>query len=95
MSCKPALVGMERYDPLVHALADFQKDHGTYPDSLDELVPAYLPTLPKGDANQRPSDPEYVASEDTYLLEFRYTGPGLNTCGFDQTTGAWECTGYY
>src|SRR5688572_1823754 len=67
MSCKPAVVGMERYAPLVRALASFQNDNGTYPDSLEQLVPTYLPALPKGDANQRPSDPEYGASGRSFF----------------------------
>jgi hypothetical protein len=95
MSCRPAVVGMERYDPLVHALADFRKDNGTYPDSLEQLVPTYLPVVPKGDANQRPSDPEYGTSGSGYVLSFRYTGPGLNSCGYDQEAGAWQCAGDY
>ncbi len=32
---------------LVTALEIYQRDHGSYPDSLDELVPAYLPEIPK------------------------------------------------
>jgi hypothetical protein len=95
MSCKPAVVGMERYDPLVHALADFRQDRGRYPDSLEELVPTYLPALPQGSANQRPSDPAYGASADGYVLEFRYSGPGINTSGFNHGDGAWRCVGAY
>lgn len=32
---------------LVTALEIYQRDHGSYPDSLDELVPAYLSEIPK------------------------------------------------
>jgi hypothetical protein len=86
---------MERYEPLVHALSEFRSDRGKYPDSLEELVPAYLPALPKGDANQRPSDPEYGSAADGYSLSFRYSGPGLNSCHFDDNSDVWQCVGAY
>jgi hypothetical protein len=54
MSCKPAVVGMERYDPLVKGLAAFQQDRGRYPGSLEELVPTYVPAVRGMPINDRP-----------------------------------------
>jgi hypothetical protein len=51
--------------PLALALAAFQRDHARYPDKLDELVPAYLPSIP-GDIfsgkllTYRPSENGYL-----------------------------------
>lgn len=36
----------ERGQPIVRALWRYQKDHGHPPELLNELVPAYLPSLP-------------------------------------------------
>jgi hypothetical protein len=48
------------------ALAEFQREHGTFPDSLDELVPQFLPRLPVdfGDLQTL----RYRRLENDYLL---------------------------
>lgn len=44
-------VGLERFatrasDPVVDAIESYVEEHGRAPESLDELVPAYLPSIP-------------------------------------------------
>jgi hypothetical protein len=32
---------------------------------------------------------------DSYDLEFRYVGPGMNYCHYSPTSADWKCGGYY
>jgi hypothetical protein len=36
----------ERAMPVVHAIERYERDHGAAPDSVDALIPAYLPAVP-------------------------------------------------
>ena len=47
----------KRGTPIVNALESFHADHGSYPESLIELVPQYLATIPRADI---PSCPEFI-----------------------------------
>jgi hypothetical protein len=49
-----------------HALAAWRHDHGSYPETLDALVPAYLPTLPIDYADRAPL--RYHRTPDAYIL---------------------------
>ncbi|HVS71114.1 MAG TPA: hypothetical protein VHQ47_07665 [Phycisphaerae bacterium] len=68
---------------LAFALAAYHADHHAYPDSLDPLLFAYLPALPKDRFADAPL--HYHATADTYLV---YSiGPNLkDDAGRDRTT---------
>ena len=76
------------FDP---ALAEFQAQEGRYPEMLEELVPAYLTSLPT-----EVNDMEiiYRLDGESYSLEFSYAGPGMNHCSYTPEKG-WKCYGFY
>jgi len=61
MSRETRMQGMaefaERSQPLIAAIKEFEQDQERPPESLDELVPAYLPAVPE---TGMPAYPEYV-----------------------------------
>lgn len=84
--------GYEAGEPIIRALEAHKKSVGTYPESLEVLVPDPLSELPV--------DPEgepfgYRLTEDGYELDFAYTGPGINHCVYTPRAGEWWCEGAY
>ena len=77
--------------PVLEALENFHADAGSYPAALEELVPRYLTELP-GEVNGYPL--EYRRAQESFSLEFRYEGPGMNVCAFTPEA-QWRCHGYY
>jgi hypothetical protein len=75
--------GYRRAAPVIAALARFRADHGQYPDSLPQLVPAYLPAaaLAVADAPQERYPLGYRRATDQYELSFRYAGLPLRRPG--------------
>jgi hypothetical protein len=54
---------------LIAAVEQYQKDKGRYPESLDALVPTYVPTLPEVQpGQQRPYF--YRIEEDGFQLSY-------------------------
>ena len=43
----------QRGDAIIVALEKYRTDHGTYPDTLDALVPKYLPAVQEPDYGER------------------------------------------
>ena len=82
--------GYQASIPIIEALARYHEQHGAYPESLTALVPAFLKDVAHADG---PIDIAYRASDTSYQLEFRYTGPGMNICTYTPENG-WHCTGY-
>jgi hypothetical protein len=83
--------------PAINALDAYHSDHGLYPEKLDELVPQYLPRVPSPMADRRLESVTYkLRPADSYQLEFRYVGPGMNYCDYSPKPQArWKCSGYY
>ena len=83
--------GYQACTPIIAALEQYHAQSGTYPESLEELVPDFLTTINytvgEVDINYRPLEPGYQ-------LEFSYTGPGMNVCRYMPDAG-WKCTGYF
>lgn len=89
--------GYLRAQPVIAALARYRADTGSWPDSLAQLTPRWLspaalvpPTRP-----QEHYPFEYQRTRDGYRLRFRYVGPGMNECDFQQPPGSWECGGRF
>ena len=89
--------GYRRAAPVIAALAHFHADQGQYPDSLPQLVPAYLAAaaLAVPDAPQEHYPLGYRRATDQYALSFRYAGPGMNECTYHSAAAAWGCRGYF
>ena len=89
--------GYQRAAPVIAALAAYQQAQGSYPDSLRQLVPAYLPdsalAVPTRAQERYPF--EYRADSGAYELTFRYVGPGMNRCRYRSAARKWSCGGYF
>jgi hypothetical protein len=89
--------GYSRARPVIDALAQYRHAHGSYPDSLADLVPAFLPAralaLPERDQEMYPL--EYEPTDSVYVLSFRYVGPGMNVCRYASASGQWRCSGHF
>jgi len=86
-----AETGYKACAPFIAALESYKADHDSYPQTLDELVPDYLPDLSV--------DPEdflfsYRIKDASYQLRFSYSGPGNNICTYTPEEG-WYCYGYW
>jgi hypothetical protein len=86
-----AELGYQTCAPIIAALERYHAQQGTYPKTLDLLVPDFIPSVPTSFDNL---DLGYRLADDSYRLDFHYTGPGMNTCSYSPETG-WRCSGYY
>ena len=77
--------------PIIEALEKYLSDKGTYPETLEELIPDYIDTIP-AEVNENPI--AYQKAEDGYSLSFYYIGPGMNWCNYTPEDG-WNCSGAY
>jgi hypothetical protein len=77
--------------PIIDALARYHVDHGSYPKTLDMLVPTYISEVAH---TAQEIGIDYRLTESSYQLEFRYAGPGMNICVYAPEHG-WHCSGYY
>lgn len=70
------------------ALENYQRDHGRFPNELDDLAPTYLEEVPKTTGRQ---DFAYTLDvADGYHLCFAY--PSRSTCCYIQRLAAWDCS---
>jgi len=86
-----AEAGYKACAPIIDALESYKVEHNSYPETLDALVPGFLPDLlvkPEGFVF------DYRYKGASYELVFRYAGPGMNICTYTPETG-WDCIGYY
>jgi hypothetical protein len=89
--------GYRRAAPVIVALAAYRRDSAKYPIALADLVRHYLPAqvlaLPEQLQEEYPL--KYHVDSTGYVLEFRYTGPGMNRCDYSSKKAAWECSGLF
>lgn len=92
------LDGIQRGNLIVNALDAYYKEHGNYPLSLGELVPAYINEIPVVITGQ---EYEYVLLEpdnvwgEPYLLTF-YPRTKKNVgCSYMQRLNDWDCGGSF
>lgn len=89
--CKQAQDGFAHYAPLISALEQYKKEHGDYPQTLNALVPKYVPGIePRDNGTMR-----YDKKETGYRLVFTYSGPGMNVCAYEPEKKKWDCYGYF
>jgi hypothetical protein len=83
--------GYQVCGPTIKALSEYHMAEGEYPQTLKSLSPAYLADVPS-EVNGFPI--LYQTTLESYSLEFRYTGPGMNVCTYTPESN-WHCYGYY
>lgn len=83
--------GYQACEPVIAALSRYYEEKGSYPETLEALVPAYLSEIPKT-VNDMPI--LYGLTEQSYTLEFSYVGPGMNHCSYTPELH-WKCYGFY
>lgn len=86
-----AELGYAVCDPIISALDQYKADKGEYPESLDELLPDYLSSVPT-EVNNEPI--YYKKVDRSFTLSFHYIGPGTNTCTYTPED-KWHCSGAY
>ena len=91
--CSAAVEGRSNYAPVIDALASYRNDHGNYPETLEELIPAYASEIPTTSSVDS-TGLEYFRMKDSYLFSFRYYGPGTNRCEYSPES-EWVCDGAY
>jgi hypothetical protein len=89
--------GYARAQPVIAALDSFRVANAAYPDSLEQLIPTFLPAsaLVPPAASQEHYPFEYKKEAADFELTFRYTGPGMNWCTFRASRRTWQCGGLY
>jgi hypothetical protein len=85
-------LGYQTCDPIIHALERYHAQTGAYPEELKDLVPSFLAEIPP--TPERLSEISYRLTDTSYQLEFKYAGPGLNSCIYTPEN-EWDCSGYY
>ena len=93
--CRPARIGFKLYTPIADALENYKTDHGSYPESLDVLIPLYLEKIPEHTDPNRPTKALYKKNFEGFTLNFRYGGPGINNCEYNSKSKTWKCEGHY
>jgi hypothetical protein len=83
--------GYQACESVISALSRYYTDHGSYPESLEVLVPGYLAAAPIT-VNDMPI--LYGLTQGSYALEFSYVGPGMNHCSYTPEL-KWKCSGFY
>lgn len=83
--------GYQACAPLIAALEQYRQQKNEYPNTLTQLVPAWLPAL---DPAVDTLGIRYARAGASYSLQFSYTGPGMNRCSYTPETN-WSCQGYY
>jgi len=83
--------GYATLEPLIKTLEQYQADTSAYPESLEELVPDYISSIPT-EVNDQPI--YYKKVDESFILSFHYIGPGMNTCSYTPED-QWQCSGAY
>jgi len=83
--------GYQACAPIITALEQHHAQTGSYPESLEELVPNLLSKI---DYTVGEVKLDYRPIEPSYQLEFSYASPGMNVCRYMPDIG-WKCTGYF
>lgn len=85
--------GESRAAPILSALQEYKNETGIYPADLTELVPTYLPSIPKP-AWRWPYTYEYKIREGgkEFVLQFML-GRNMDGdyCGYSSQTNEWKC----
>lgn len=91
---RQADAGFESMAPIVLCLERFHKDNQRYPNSLTELIPDYIPRVPKKvdglPVIYKPQD-----KNENFTLSFQFRDPKLNYCTYSSMKKSWDCQAYF
>jgi hypothetical protein len=83
--------GYAACNPILAALEQYRSEKGAYPESLHVLAPGYLAIVPQ---EVNGYEIRYEKVNESFVLAFEYTGPGMNICTYTPET-KWQCSGAY
>lgn len=85
--------GIAAAQPAIEALEKYKLESGRYPDSLNELSPKFLSSLPQ-DKDGLDFTYSYNDSKKSYIIEFKFAGGmiGMNECSYYSETKKWSCS---
>jgi len=89
---KEVSIGESNGSNIVSAIENYFIDHNKYPESVNELVPEYVKSIPKTFSG---ADFSYYLSEtDIYVVSFSLESKNNNyLCGYIKKLENWECSG--
>jgi len=93
--CRPAVLGFDRFKPVIQALENYYKKYEAYPRSLNLLTPEFVENLPSGNSIKGFRNYTYTGAIARYELKFSYGGPGYNLCTYDSVDQDWRCGRLY
>ena len=91
-------VARRRAELVLVALAQYRRELGLYPETLVLLAPRLLSDTALPAFERAVGYPlDYRPSPDRrgFELRFRYTGPGMNECAWQDSSRTWHCEGYF
>jgi hypothetical protein len=86
--------GKRRADVVAAALNRYERRHGSFPELLVQMVPAYVSHTelsPLGNSQVF----QYRRVGAGFALAFNYTAPGVNRCEYLSSTSKWSCAGHF
>jgi len=74
-------------DMLVGKLDEYKRQHGVYPEQLDDMIPAQLPKIPKSGLTGF----QYIRQEDASSYSLLYRPSNAGPCSYTPERGEWKC----
>ncbi len=94
-SAQEMSTGIERGNKIIKAIEDFHNAQGTYPSTLDALVPDYFPSIPVTTTDEiyyyRLFDPSGPMASEVYWLSFRLDYKPHTICTYLRRLDYWDC----
>ena len=84
-------INEERGSKIVQALNEYEQDHGTVPEQLEELVPTYLPEVPRT-SNEEDFIYKMVKVSKSIRFSLYFRVEGTLSCGYNDPFKMWECS---
>lgn len=84
----------ESLAPVVMVIERYHKDKRIYPRRLVDLVPDYIPQVPRM-VNKRPIIYKPTEKGKAFTLTFQYLDPDMNFCTYSSLEKNWDCQDYY
>lgn len=81
-------IGKKRADELVVAIQAFHNEYQKYPESLEEIVPQFIGSIPRSNYSLDFSDFYYVSTPDSHSL-FYVEFPPFGRPTYDFESGKW------
>jgi hypothetical protein len=83
-------LAQHRADPVISAVNRYHSEHGHYPKTLDELVPAYLPSVPRAGFTLLSRDFRYYPFHNDERPQLCFAAMFHGLFAYDFYTGSWR-----